>query len=265
MKVPASSIRAVALVVFGVVGLAVSIPVMAGRLQSRHVPLVWFQQPIQGQEFQFLGEPVRIGVLEGQDSAAAERTLRITFRGQELKFPIEPGMQDDPRLPGLKRFEDWLRVVPMVTGAQTEEQVERDVVEGRLHPRLLVATRLLAEGYDPESWGLVRRKDWRYRFALLDARAPIEQAVEIVEGTYVDLDLLGDPVFRAREGREDEVWKFYAMLQVTPATAYRSKNRSLSEVMGALGWTWPVAGMSILAIAGGFALLAIGGPERSEF
>lgn len=251
-----------ALLLLGVIGLAVSIPLMAKRLQSRHIPMVWFQAPLEGQEFLFQGERVHIDVVESADPAAAGRVLKIDFRGRELLFPIEPGMQDDPRLPGLKRFEDWLRVVPMFTGVQTEEQIEHDIADGSRHPKLLVAMRLLAQGYDPDSWGLVRRKDWRYRFALLDAKAPLEDAVEIVEGSYVDLDLLGDPVYRAREGREDEVWKFHAMLQVTPATAYRSKNRPLSEVMGTMGWTWPIAGFSILAIFGGVAGLALRGLSR---
>lgn len=251
-----------ALVVLGVVGLIASIPVMARRLQSRHIPIVWFQQPLQGQDFLFQGEPVHIDVVEADQSASGQKMLRIDFRGSELLFPIEPGMQDDPRLPGLKRFEDWLSVVPMFTGVQTQEQLEKDLADGTRHPKLLVAMRLLAKGYDPESWGLVRRKDWRYRFALLDAKAPLDQAVEIVEGTYVDLDLLGDPVFRAREGREDEVWKFHAMLQVTPASAYRSKNRPLTEVMSTMGWTWPIAGVSILAIFGGLAAFTLRGVHR---
>lgn len=251
-----------AMLALGVAGVAISLPVMVKRLQSRHVPMVWFQEPLQGQEFLFLGEPVRIDVVEASPVGEQVRRLRVRFRGHELLYAIEPGMQDDPRLAGLKRFEDWLRVVPMVTGVQSDEQIEREIAEGACHPKLLVAMRRLAEGYDPESWGLVRRKDWRYRFVLLDAQAPVEQAVETHEGTYVDLDRLGDPVFRAREGREEEAWKFHAMLQVTPATAYRSKNRPLSEVMGTMGWTWPVAGLSILAALGGMAALALGGARR---
>ncbi len=252
----------ITLLVLGVVGLSVAIPVMAGRLKERHNPLVWFQEPIHGQQFQFRGQSVEIDVVETTEASDEGRRLRISFRGREWSFEIEPGMQDDSRLPGLKRFEDWLRVVPMVTGVQTEEEVVSGLADGSLQPQLLIAMRLLAEGYDPESWGLVRRKDWRYRFALLDVNAPLDQAVQIHEGTYVDLDLLGDPTYRAAQGRESELWKFHAMLQVTPATAYRSKNRPLTEVMRTIGWTWPVAGFSILAISGGLAFMSLRNARR---
>ncbi len=255
-----------ALLLGGLAGLGIGGGFMALRLSHRHIPLVWFEKPIEAQEFVFLSEPVMVSVDEGEsgiggagDGGARGRALLVEFRGRRIEFPIEPGMLDDPRLPGLKRFDDWLRVVPMVTGARTQEEVRKGLADGSLNPRLLVAVRMPAEGYDPESWGLVRRKDWRYRFALLDARAPMEEAVTESEGVYSDLDLLGDPGYRRAKGREEEVWKFHAMLQVTPATAYRSKNRPLAEAMGVMGWTWTLSGLSIMAIMGGAAGLGMRG------
>lgn len=250
-----------ALVAIGLIGLVVAVPAMARRLHARETPQVWFQEPVRGQQFTFRGEPVTITVAEGD--ADTLPALEITFRGRTLSFPIEPGMRNDPRLPGLDRFGDWLSVIPMVTGASTEAEVRRRLAEGDLTPRLLVAVRRPAEGFDPDTWGLVRRKEWRYTFALLDVDAPVESCIEMVDETYSDLDKLGDPEYRRAEGREDELWKFQAMLQVTPPAAYRSKNRPLAGAMAAMGWTWPVAGLSVLALTFGAAGLALSAREAA--
>lgn len=254
----------IALIAASVIGLIASIPAMAQRLSHRATNVVWFHDPIPSEEFEFLGRPASVTTVDPpKDAPAARPTLEIRWRDQIEKVEIEDGIRDDPRLPGLLRHDDWLRILVMAEGARSREELDAGIAAGTINPRLIIAMRLPAKDYDPGSWGAVRRKEWRYRFLELlpESRSP-DKACEWFEGTYAELDKLGDPTYLKQSGRQSEAWKYAAMQHVTPSLLFRSKNRAIDDAMLAMGWTWPVAGLSIMALVVGSLVTAISGASR---
>ncbi|MBL8745588.1 MAG: hypothetical protein JNK58_04435, partial [Phycisphaerae bacterium] len=209
--------------------------------------------------------PASVRTIDPPDHAAGARpVLEIRWRDEVSRVEIEEGIRDDPRLPGLLRHDDWLRILVMAEGARSREELDRGIADGTIHPRLIIAMRFPAKDFDPGSWGTVRRKEWRYRFLELlpESRSP-EKTHEWFEGTYGELDRLGDPTYVKESGRQSEAWKYAAMQHVTPSLLFRSRNRSIDDAMLAMGWTWPVAGLSVMGLVVGSILLAISGASRS--
>ncbi len=56
-------------------------------------------------------------------------------------------------LPGLVGVKDWFRVLPMVTARGAAEDAASRLQSGDLRPRMIVAARYPAEGFDTESLG----------------------------------------------------------------------------------------------------------------
>ncbi len=260
-RIPLRIVGAV-LVVGSLAGLGASIPVMMKRLSRRETPAIIYSQPIASPQFEFRGHTLALSVVEtAPESAGASpdkqsKTLQAAWRGQTYEMPIAPGLHDDPRLPGLLRFEDWFRVLLVAEGAVAREDLERMIEQGSVTPRLVLVMRLPAEGFDPGSWGLVRRREWRYRFVELKSEGPPEQSIEVSEASYRELELLGDPAYARKSGQQDQVWKHHGMLHVTSPTLVRSRNKPMEDAMSAMGWTWPLAWGSVFGLTAGLALLA---------
>ncbi len=251
-------------------GLGVSIPVMMLRLSARETPAIIYSQPIASPQFDFRGRTLSLSVIEPAgtetDASATDsaKTLRVEWRGRTFEMPIEVGLHDDPRLPGLLRFEDWLRVLLVAEGAVAREDLERMIEQGSVVPRLVIVMRLPAEGFDPGSWGLVRRREWRYRFVELKAEGAPEEAIQVSEESYRELERLGDPAYARAIGRQDQVWKHHGMLHVTSPTLVRSRNKPMEEAMNAMGWTWPTAWGSVFGLTAGCGLMAAAGVARTR-
>ncbi len=259
----------IAMIALSVIGLAVSIPAMGKRLQSRPElrdrPVVWFQEPLIDENLLVNGEPLNFNVIDNADVEGG-RALRITWRSQTADLPIL-GV-DDPRLPGLMRFEDWLAVLPMLEGRGSRQQDVIDQLEaGEATPRLIIAARLPAEGLDPGSWGLVQRQNYRYRFLELN-EAPADPPIVESQRTYRELEAIfapgpHSPVIEMTKAEKDLIyWQHAAMQRVTPAQLYRAKDKQVQSAMLSMGWTWPVAGFSIIGLAAGVFMIAASRIER---
>lgn len=253
------------LIVAAMAGLCVAIPAMAKRLSNRGVAVVWFADPIADETFKFAGEPVEILTIDPlAEKPDQPASLGISWRGEQHLYEIEPGLREDARLPGLLRHDDWLRVLVMAEGARSDADVNAGIEAGTIRPRLIIAMRRPAEGYDPGSWGSVRRREWRYRFVeLLPASSSPERASVVFDHTYAELDRLGNPVAQRDPANQGEVWKYYAMQHVTPSTLFRSRNKPVEDAMQAMGWTWPAAGISIIGLVVGLVMFTVSGPSRA--
>lgn len=263
-------------------GLAVSIPVMAQRLSNRpdlkNRPLVWFGEPIYNESFTYRGEPVRVETVTTDNGGKAldQPVVVVHWRGQQAKFEVVGGTEgaagnsvegagrDDPRLPELLRHEDWLKIMPMaIAHASSNAEVDAQIAEGKVAPRLIAAARYPAEGYNAGSWGLVRRRDWQYRFAEFLTDGPAESSIRTSESTYAELERAvapgpyDKPLALTDEQMTEKLWQHGAMLQVTPTTLYRARDKQVQQGLHAMGWTWPVAGASFLALVAGLGLIAI--------
>ncbi len=101
--------------------------------------------------------------------------LRLQFGERELLIPVRsPPVPDAPNL-GV--YDEWVKVMAIT-------QMQRSDQTGETHPseldsarRLLIVTRTTPPGYDPASWGSVRRNEWVFTFYNLhpDGSIDIEQ------------------------------------------------------------------------------------------
>ena len=196
--------------------------------------------------------------------------LLVHWRGQSVRFDL--GGRDEPRLPGMLRHEDWFRLMPMVEGrADNHGELLRLFEENKTHPRLIAAARYPAAGYDDQTWGLVRRREWRYRFAEFKVDGPPEASIRTWDTTYgkVESAVAPGPHDKPVEGLTDEqrnelAWQYDAMIQVTPSPLFRAKDKVVQQGMDAMSWTWPVAGVSVMGMVIG-ALVTFGrGVERHD-
>lgn len=256
--------------VFACLALILSAWAMKERLADREVQNVLFGEPILDKQFTYLPAPsaqrqdVSIAYLTADqanetlpEDAQPIQTpiLRVNFRGSSTDFPVLEAPTDVTiKLPGLLAFRDWFKVLPMITGATSAEDAEARIQSGEINTRLVLVARYLPEGYERDSWGTVRRQDWIYRFAEL-LPEPASPAITVTQRTYRQLDALHTPGVHAKDEdiptadeRERDLWMHFAMQQVTPPQFFRAKDRKLDAALEAMGWTWPVAGISVLTI-----------------
>lgn len=259
------------LTVASLVLLCASIWQMQRKLSTRSDlkdrPVVWFNEPIVEPSFRFQDVPCEVRTVTTE---AGEKHVEIDWRGRTVTLPV--GGRDDERLPKMLRHEDWLKILPMAEErAGTQDQVIEKLVSGQTKPRLIVAARYPAEGFNSGSWGLVRRRDWRYRFIELRVDGPAEESVVEYATTYREIERIVAPGPRDQpiEGltdrqREEAAWQYYAMLQVTPAPLYRAKDKVVEQGMRAMGWTWPAAGTATMGLIVGLGLLMSSRVARSS-
>ncbi len=307
------------------VGLGISMPEMLTRLENRAVPMVWFGEATDRMSFELLGDDVTIETLEvAQGSGEAHPFTRLGVSWKGIEHEVEIQQAEDERLPGLLRYGDWVKVVPMAVPPSGEVGGQPRLMEmlgsGEIAPELLIAVRQLPEGFDPETWGKVRRKAWHYRFLVLSTDAhghPASRVIkrnygemqDLTEALFLSLDfehgsaLKGGPdriagdlakvrkahgvrpndadlwsqvdavlagtstgeqaVARLRVLLEDRFWQYQAMLLVTPKLQH-PRTKVVDYGISSMGWTWPVAGASALALTLGVFLVMSSWVKRDD-
>jgi hypothetical protein len=270
----------IALAVLSAAALVPTIGALMSRLQERN----WYYPRLIGEittkEFIYEGHrgsiervpPIEAGVVEG-----VEPVLRVNWRGQSVDFPLSDAGGEFPLRDGMLAYREWLAVLLIVDGSESREamrtkwEAEQMGLEGGVTPRLIIAGRYLAPDYDPGSWGLVRRKEWHYRIAQLHTDGPDEEAIELWDKTYEELDAILAPGKYTKpeynlplEQRQERMWMHYAMLEVTPANQYRGRNKVATEVVESMGWPWPAAVASVMGILIGIAVAASANLQRVQ-
>lgn len=307
------------LTIGSLVVIAFTMAEMFRRLAERDVPMVWFGEPALGEEFEYLGRRVEVSAT-GEKRAATDRSaaaptqVTVSWRGGQAEFSIPVPIDD--RLPGLLRYGDWFKIMPMAllphSGPGVVDGLLRGIQEGEVQPRLIIAVRQLPPGFDPETWGAVRRKAWSYIFFELFPEGPEADAIRRTDRTYDELQdmaelffgtldaehgsvLKGGPERFAREAiairdqfgerpgdealwiaaervladsasgaqasikplREElrsRFWQYQAMLMVTPKL-HQPRTKVVDYGISSMGWTWPVAGVSVLVLTLGIWML----------
>ncbi len=263
----------IVLIVSSLVALGVSLPSMALSIREHNRTAQFDRfafQRIQDDAFEYMGEPVRVRVAAGEGESGAG-VIEVVWRGETAKIALSG--KDEDRLPGLLRFESWLRVYQVRTlpaGVDPSAAV--------LSPATPDDTRMVFVARHPSPGGdakYVDRKAWTYELLelrRLDATRepePLPKPAPTTRGTSPEatFDVTGAFTrwtfnFAALPSYE-RTWQYQAALDVTPSLAY-PKNKFRGDGMSSVGWTWPLAGLGMLGLLAGVIRLASCFVERDD-
>lgn len=272
MKPRTARMVGLALVIVSAGALGASVVRLGRNLADRNVHVVRFVGRITGEQFTFQGQEGSVEHVAPEHSGD-DPILRVHWRGQSVDFPI-PFTDEDPG-EGLDRYAEWFSIMLLVDGADSEDALREKWTAGAddgvpdVVPRLVVAGRYPAEGFDRGSWGLVRRQEWQYHIAQLEPDGPPEDSIDAHTMSYEELDALYLPgkytekrFILPEEERSKKLWMYYAMQHVTPPAQYRGRNKMSDDVVRSMGWAWPAATVATLGIVAGIALFASASVQR---
>ena len=181
-------------------------------------------------------------------------TLKLEFGGHTRLIPVKAPAAKD--LPTLAAYEEWVAVLAM-NEVGLDAQHRSAAVPGT--DRLLVVVRRTPEGFDPETWGSVRRTEWV--FDLYDLKP--DGSITITTRRWPRPDLREqdfqkqaaastDPGMRALAAippLEERTPEYFAAMYVIPklnVPAHKFNDTALN--FRVLSWTLPVSMLSGLVL-----------------
>ncbi len=193
--------------------------------------------------------------------AAFESFLRIEYAGHEALARVKrPPVFN---MPDLALYDEWVKVLA-VNDVGRDDARRQQAIPGS--ERLLIVTRLTPDGFDPETWGSVRRDDWVFDFYQLKP----DGSIETTRRRWPRRDRAeqqlraeaGNPL-RDIEPLKPRTLEYFAAMHVIPklnVPRYKFDDTALSPRV--LGWTLPVSMLSALAFVGG--LIFTLAPRRAQ-
>lgn len=218
---------------------------MSERLEAYRatdpVELHYFIQ-VESASFDYLGATVRIDTVDRNGRAMVAAAF-----GNVTEYLSVLG-KDIPGLGPLDRHRDWLRLLLLAgTGGEFADPAEL-LARGGEGSKLVLVARGGAPGLDPGTWGSAHYKDWVYDFIVFEPTGNLTR----FSRTYRELSQI------------QHSWEFAAAMNVTPSLhtpAMRSSSPisypnygPVRNALNSMGWTWPVAGVSVLAGTAGLML-----------
>jgi hypothetical protein len=203
--------------------------------------------------------------------------LIIDWDGTRTTIPVIAPLDRAGRLSnmdGLEIYEESLAVlsfVPIVDGRRLPADAD--------HLRMVVVAR--RTDFDPDTWGAVRVRDWVFQFVELRADGtlwpPPDQPPRLMQfrdrrgrlpaeviareelaaagpGTPVPPLPPAGPRLTSVEPIEERTWEWQAALHALPKGQV-SRYRFQTTAVSAMGWTLPTAGLAVLGVLAGLALL----------
>lgn len=194
----------------------------------------------------------RVVELEDDTDGRGRAAIRLTYGDETRLIPVrEPPVRDLPELDG---YESWLAVLAISDIERPAPGAPSRVVVGT--ERVVIVTRSTPEGFDPETWGAVRRVEWTFDFYELLPDGTIEHSTfRFPRSERGERRLAGDPgnPLAAYEPLRERTWQYQAALFATPplqVPRYRFKD----DAVYVMGWTLPTAGFAVLGLAIGLAM-----------
>jgi hypothetical protein len=270
------------LIAISTVALAAAIPAFVARARAfaaQRSTLHLRKIPMVERSFTAHGRPVsivddRLKGPAGEDLGAA---VRLTYGDHEpLLVPVHPPPGRD--VPDLLIYGEWLAMLRLIPATPEGEPIPGAT---EADDRYLLVVRDTPEGFDPGSWGAVRRREWTFRFYELMPDGSIAQRryrwplKERPSLTAAEAELEGgaEAARRAREQAQaaraarlpesirdlpelpQRSVEYEAALFVIPKLAvpeYRFKDTAFNWDVA--GWTMPVAGAAVLGLLAGLAI-----------
>lgn len=285
---------ALAILSVSLVGAAVSTYFMSKRVAAFNatLPDPFLFKAESRRTLGAFGRAVKIedATLESE-GGAARAAIKVTYGESSVTIPvIAPKV---PNFKDLSAYEDSFRVLsfaPIVNGKADIDPF------GDKNWRAVVVARQTRPGYDQDTWGEVRVKDWSWQIYELcrdgtisgprlvqyrdrKGRTPAEvYAREQLAATGQPVPPLpeqGGPRLTSVEPIDERTWEWQAALFATPKmqiSRYRYRTDAVDgtahKVEGGapgMGWTFPAAGFSVLGIMLGSGLLmAARTPRRPD-
>ncbi|MBX3386857.1 MAG: hypothetical protein KF768_09825 [Phycisphaeraceae bacterium] len=200
---------------------------------------------------------------EGSASDSRGSFLRLEFADHALLIPVRsPPVENAPNL---AIYDEWVKVMAITEMRRSESSGYSEPIEdGR---RLMIVTRTTPPGYDPRSWGSVRRSEWVFTFYNLESDGTIrvekrrwprkrrgEQTLQRLaadgdESTGGERERYRE--LAAIEPLSERTVEYFAAMHVIPklnVPSYKFSDTAFS--FSVLGWTAPVAGLSVLGMCG---------------
>ncbi|VAX40196.1 hypothetical protein MNBD_PLANCTO03-933 [hydrothermal vent metagenome] len=157
-----------AIAALSLVLVVVSCIFMARRIVAYNAEqgrITYLQLEIKTPEFLFASRPVALTDLP-PDTPNSLGSVHVSYGDESLTLPVSiPPLEYADQFPGLERHSDWLRVVRFapLTGHNTRELLAA-MEAGEESDRLVLVTKSVRPGVNPETWGRVWRKDWTFDF-----------------------------------------------------------------------------------------------------
>lgn len=272
------------LITTGVVVLAASLSgfIFSGYSMARRVEA--FNQAEPPSMFHFVQSDVRKQRFLGRDIHLTDTRLPDGQNGLLVQYgdasiSIPAHRLDIAGFESLAVYNEWVAVLAFspIERGELAADWQQDP-----RTRILVVSRQ-AGGYDDETWGSVRVRDWTFLFtefkpdgtfsqremqfrdrrgrlpAEHTARLELEKAGKPVPGPEVRLTNI-EPI-------EERTWEWQAALHALPkahVSRYRFKTDAVhgSAESPGMGWTLPAAGTSVLGLVLGAGLLMGGSVRR---
>jgi hypothetical protein len=252
---------------------------MAQRVEDFNeveVSTIWHAQRTRLRQFNFRGLPVSL--TDAPRAPDGTSRLTLTYAGTSVELAVHT--PPIPNAKDLKAYDEHLAVLAITPNKAGKLQADPFSDEGW---RLLVVNRQTAAGYDDDTWGHVRVKDWV--FEIYELAPPGTVSMRRVQfpdragriPAEVDarraLKAAGQPV-PADDARLTDVEKieersieWQAALFAIPKaqmSRYRFKTDAVKGSDDAQGmrWTLPAAGFGMMGVVAGVTLLMMGSARR---
>jgi hypothetical protein len=213
------------------------------------------------------------GLLTDTTLDNGQSAVRLDYAGTPTLIPVKRPPASN--LPNLAAYDEWLKVLAVY------EVVRDDSGERRRKPgseRLVIAVRRTPEGFDPESWGEVRRIDWVFDLYDLKPDGTVEKTTHRWPRSYgaearLQREAAGEEGDARRIAAAKKLIQYPPLKQRTPehyiamfvipklnVPEYKFTDTALSPRV--LGWTLPASMGSALVFTG--ALVFWIAPKRTR-
>lgn len=191
--------------------------------------------------------------------------LRVDYGGAVSLLRVTPPPATG--MPDLGIYGDWVKIVEVHEVGRNEAG---SLADRPGTGRLVLLCRLAPEGYDPETWGSVRRADWTFELHEFQEDGTIRTSAfrwprsamgEKGLAREIEAKDPGALALAELEPLKERTWQYQAALHVIPKLNV-PKYRFKDTAMKAMGWTLPVAGFSGLGLLVGIGLLLA--PRRTK-
>lgn len=246
-----------------------------GNYNLRNPPQLFDCRQIEDRDFAFAGRPVR---LEDAADEHGRSAVRLTYGDRSVTFAVHPPVIKN--FGDLGPYADWLAVVelsPLELGRIVTD-------EHGVAPRRLAVINRNTAGFDPDTWGSVRVKDWLFDIYELTPAGDIDRSTHQFQTRNRVSGAMETPAeVEARRELEkagrappppdqaitdvrpiaERSWQWQAALFAVPrgqVSRYRFRTDAVAGNLTTegMGWTLPLTGFSMMGALVGMGVFLSG-------